>query len=121
MKPPYATNVGPRNVLLKTDTTFVRVHGEKNQIGDWIMRSKEIEGLTPFRNSRKIALPKAPTHISEVHIPASSYVRVGRVAGQDGWGAGGAIQYEFLERKIPESYFKNMRPIGIEKQYKWGR
>ena len=121
MKPPYATNVRPRNVILKTDTTFVRVHGENNQARSWIMRPKEIEGLTPLEIQEKFALPNTPEYVSEVHLPAGSYVRVGRVATQDGWGAGGAMQYQYLEQ-VPKKYFKNMRLITtMEYQYKWGR
>ena len=92
------------------DMVFVRVHGSGNKARSWMMRPHEIEGLSPAQIRDKFALPELPTHVSEVHVPAGTRIRVGRVAGQEGWGAGGAWQYELLER-LPEELFRNTRPL----------
>lgn len=110
MKAPYNDSVSPRTITLNNQRTFVRVHTEINQARSWLMRSDEIEGLTPLEIKNKFALPDMPKYVSEVHVPAGTSLRVGRVAAQDGWGAGGGMQYELLQR-LPESSFKNMMPF----------
>jgi len=88
----------------------VRVHGEGNKARSWMMRAEEIGGLTPRQIQQKFALPELPTHVSDVHVPAGTRIRVGTVGAQKGWGAGGGIQYELLER-LPESAFQNTRAL----------
>ena len=101
---------------MERERDFVRVYSEdRYATGQWIMRPKEIEGLTPQQIKDKFVLPKVPTHIIEVHLPAKSYLQLGTTAPQAGWGSGGAIQYQALER-LPLEYFKN--PIPIEKYLK---
>ena len=110
MKAPYSDSVKPRKITLNNERIFVRVHTDLNQARSWLMRSDEIEGLTPFEIKNKFALPDLPRYVSEVHVPVGTSLRVGRVAAQDGWGVGGGMQYELLDR-LPESSFKNMMPL----------
>jgi hypothetical protein len=99
-----------REFVTGTETQFVRVHGPSNKARSWMMRADDIEGLTPAQIRDKFALPDLPTMVSEVHVPIGTKVRVGKVAPQPGWGQGGAMQYELLER-IPEDCFKNTREL----------
>lgn len=55
-------------------------------------------------------MPDHPTHVSDVHVPVGTRVRVGKVAPQEGRGTGGAYQYELLQR-LRESAFRNTRPV----------
>ncbi len=107
-RPPYAIGTRARDIILENDRVFVRVHGPENQPRSWLMRVEEVEGLTSLQIKDKFALPELPEYISDVHVPAGTRLRVGRVGAQVGWGEGGAIQYELLDRLL-ESSFKNMR------------
>jgi len=109
-RPPYAADTRARDIVLQSDRVFVRVHGEGNQARSWMMRESEIQGLTARQIQDKFALPELPSFVSEVHVPAGTSVRVGTVGSQEGWGSGGGMQYELLQR-LPESAFKNRRPL----------
>jgi hypothetical protein len=113
MKPPYDAGVRPRNIQLQNDKVFVRAHGEKNQISNWVMRPKEVEGLTPAQIQSKFSLPKTPKHISTVEVPSGVTVRVGRAAGQEGWGVGSGMQYEVLS-PVKKQWFS--KPELLEEQ-----
>jgi hypothetical protein len=54
-------------------------------------------------------LPSLPTKISDANIPKGSALREGITAEVDGWGKGGAVQYEILQsvEKIPATWFKD--------------
>jgi len=107
-RPPYALGTRARDIVLEKERAFVRVHGEGNKARSWMMREREIQGLSPTQIKDKFALPEMPTHISDVHVPAGTKIRTGTVGAQEGWGTGGGIQYELLER-LPESAFRNTR------------
>jgi hypothetical protein len=109
-KPPYAANTPVQEFVTAEETVFVRVHGEGNMARSWMMRASDIEGLTAAQIKDKFALPELPKFVSEVHVPAGTNVRVGTVAAQEGWGQGGATQYELLQR-LPESAFTNTKPL----------
>jgi hypothetical protein len=110
MNPPYDESIRPRTINLNNPRTFVRVHGEINQARSWMMRAREIEGLTPLEIQDKFALPELPRFVSEVDVPAGTSLRVSRAAPIEGWGSGGGTQYELLQR-IPESSYKNTMPL----------
>jgi filamentous hemagglutinin len=109
-KPPYG-GARARDVILKNDTVFVRVHGEDNQASSWMMRAEDIEGLTAKQIKEKFALPELPKYISEVHVPKGTRIFIGKVAPQKGWGKGGGIQYELKGDRLPLSTWKNRKPI----------
>ena len=99
-----------REFVAGREMRFVRVHGEGNKARSWMMRADEVEGLSAAQIRNKFALPDVPTHISDVHVPAGTKIRAGKVAPQEGWGIGGAYQYELLQR-LRESAFRNTRPL----------
>jgi len=74
------------------------------------MRKEDVEGLTAQQIKDKFALPRLPTHISDVYVPAGMKITVGKVAAQEGWGSGGSIQYE-LEHLLPNAAYRNMREL----------
>jgi filamentous hemagglutinin len=107
MRAPYAVDTRARIIQLENDRIFVRVYGEQT-LGRWMMRPKEIQGLTPKQIQEKFALPELPTYISEVHLPKGSYLQIGTTASQVGWGSGGAIQYQALDW-LNKNMFQNTR------------
>lgn len=107
-RPPYS-GLRAQEIILKQETVFVRVHN-KNLLGSWVMRKKDIEGLTALQIKEKFALPDVPTNISEIYVPAGTRVRVGIAAPQKGWGTGGGTQYELID-KIPPASFRNTRKL----------
>lgn len=112
-KPPYA-GIKAQDITLKQETVFVRVHGAPDSAskaqGRWVMRKKDIEGLTAQQIKEKFALSELPTRISDVYAPAGTRLTVGKTAAQKGWGIGGGTQYELMTR-LPDSAFKNTRPL----------
>ncbi len=105
---PYDSMARAREVRLRSETKFVRVHVDGNQARSWMMRSDEIVGLTPAQIKDKFALPEIPKYVSDVNVPAGTRIRVGKVEGHPGWGAGGGTQYE-LKDKLPKEAFTNQR------------
>jgi len=110
MRPPYDGGVRPRNIQLQNDKMFVRVHGENNQVSNWVARSKEIKGLSPAQIQSKFSLPETPKYISTVEVPSGVTVRMGRAAGQEGWGIGGGMQYQVLPR-VSKHWFAKPEPL----------
>ncbi len=114
-KPPYKKGTQVVEYTTKKDDVFVRVHGNKNRTGSWIMKKEAIEGLTAKQIQKKYSLPSTPTFISDVHVPAGSKIRTGKVASNfenQGGGGQGATQYEWVSnKKLPKAAFKNKRSI----------
>lgn len=109
---PYAEGVEARAFTAGRDLEFVRVHGELNQQGAFIVRAKEIAGMTPQQIQQHLAMPYLPTHISDVFVPTGTRLQMGRVGAQPSFGfpSSGGIQYQ-LRNEIPASSFTNMRPL----------
>ncbi len=61
-------------VVATSQSKFVRVYsptGSRSyQEREWVIPASEIEGLTPEQIASKYALPQAPTHITDVTVPA---------------------------------------------------
>ena len=110
--PPYAAGTRVHSFATAKETGFVRVHGFDNQQGAFMVRAKEIAGMSPADLQKHLGLPKVPTHISDVTVPAGTTMQIGRVAAQPEFGVfvDGGIQYELLQQ-IPGSAFTNMRPL----------
>jgi hypothetical protein len=106
-KPPYTDSAKVVSFKPQEPTDFVRVHGDTNQGGRWVMNRKDIEGLTPVQIKEKFALPDLPTKVSDVTVPGGTGMRMGPVAPNYG-SQGGGIQFEVLERVE----YKNARLIG---------
>lgn len=91
---------------------FVRVHGAGNQQGAFLVRAKEIAGMTPQQIQQHLALPKVPTHVSDVFVGSGVRMQMGRIAAQPSFGVTSTrgIQYQLIDQ-IPSSAFQNMRPL----------
>jgi filamentous hemagglutinin len=91
---------------------FVRVHSVANQQGAFLVRAKEIAGLSPSQIQKHLALPYTPTFISDVSVPPGTRIQMGRVGQQPAFGATdpGGIQYQLLNQ-IQSFNFTNMRPL----------
>jgi hypothetical protein len=101
-----------RDILLKNERLFARVHGENNQVRSWLLRPEDIEGLTPEEIKNKFALPEVPKYISDVYASADTALRLGLVAEQPNWGEkGGGIQYELLSQ-LPKTAYQSRRLLN---------
>ena len=103
---------GTKVVEFKTGTTevFYRVHGQTNKSRSWMLRKKDIEGLSAQQIKLKFNLPNTPTFVSEVHVPAGTPIATG-VVGPNSFGSSkGAIQYEVLVR-LDETLYTNTVPL----------
>ncbi len=109
-QPPYTVGTKVAEFTVTKEMKFVRVHGPDNKARSWMMREEDVAGLSPAQIKEKFALPDTPSFISQVNVPSGTKVRVGEVAPQDGWGKGGATQFELLTR-LPENAFVNTRTL----------
>jgi len=68
--------------------------------------------MTPEQIQQYLALPKVPTQIADVTVPAGTNMQVGWGAAQPDFGAAskGGTQYQLLN-PIPSSSFGTPRPI----------
>jgi RHS repeat-associated protein len=89
---------------------FVRVHGDGNVAGSWMMKASEIKGLSAEQIKDKFSLPSLPTKISDVSVPSGTNIRTGVAGKIDGWGNGGGTQVEVLDRVQP-SWISNTRNL----------
>jgi hypothetical protein len=71
-KAPYNEAFDVIEGVTKNDTKFVRVHGENNKLGSWMMDAREIKGLSPQQIKDKLALPELPTQISDTIVPSGT-------------------------------------------------
>ena len=94
----------------KREMKLVRVHGENNKIGGWMMDASDIKGLSPQEIQNKFALPELPTQVSDVLVPSGTQVRIGVAGKVDGWGNGGGVQVQALQ-DIPQNAFTNTRNL----------
>lgn len=112
-KPPYKPGTIVREIELTDNTTFVRVYDKEpngsGMYGSWVMKAKDIEGLTPEQIRDKFALPSTPKYVCDVEISAGTHMRVGEVNPVEGWGNGGGTQYDLIGQRVGE--FKNERSL----------
>lgn len=110
--PPYDAGSQVRTFTTNTDIQFVRVSTVDNPHGAFLVRADEISGMTPLEIQQHLALPKVPTQIADVTVPAGTHMQVGRVAAQPAFGANnkGGVQYQLLDQ-IPSSNFGVPRPL----------
>ncbi|EMS7105120.1 VENN motif pre-toxin domain-containing protein [Yersinia enterocolitica] len=89
---PYDSATQVRTFTTASDLTFVRVSTVDNPVGGFLVRADEIAGMTPTQIQKYLALPKTPTQIADVLVPAGTKMQVGKVAAQpqfDAPNAGG--------------------------------
>lgn len=96
-EPPYKPGSEVTEFVADGDVEFVRVYGENSPRGGWVMKESDIAGLSPAEIQDKFALPATPSHVIDVRPPPGTPMRTGTVNPLFG-GAGGAQQFEFLER-----------------------
>ena len=109
-KAPYDTSKSVQKFVTTKSEQFVRVSTADNVAGKFMMKEKDIKGLTPQQMKNKFSLPYVPTTISDVTVPANTKMREGTAAAIKGFGKGGGKQYEILQ-KIPLKNFKNSRKL----------
>ena len=100
--PPYRPETTVKEIILSQDKKFVRVYDgiSSKQIGGWLMRPEDIEGLSPEQIQDKFALPNTPKYITDVIIPKGTTIRVGTVNPIEGWGQGGGTQFDLMGQRI---------------------
>lgn len=110
--PPYDTGSQVRTFTTTSEVKFMRVSTIDNPQGAFLVRADEIAGMTPQQIQQYLALPKVPTQIADVTVPAGTKMQVGQVAAQATFGAvgKGGTQYQLLN-PIPNSSFGTPRPI----------
>ncbi|MBA1445366.1 MAG: hypothetical protein M3H12_09800 [Chromatiales bacterium] len=94
----------------QSNRNFIRVYSEGNsrKEGRWIMREKDIRGLTAQQIQNKFSLPYKPTHIASVDIPKGTSIRFGIVGMNYGYKGGGK-QYELFDKN--KVIFRKLRKI----------
>lgn len=110
-EPPYKPGIQTKVIELTQNTKpgeFVRVYDNVNsgQAGGWIMKGKDIAGLTPQEMQNKFALPAIPTHVTDVTLKADTQLRTGIANGLFGY-EGGGIQFDMMGQRVGE--FSNGR------------
>jgi hypothetical protein len=112
--PPYNPNAPIRDFDADGTTNYVRVYteGQTGQQGGWMMRTQDIDGLTPQQIQDRFDLPFAPTHVTDVRPPAGTPIRTGIVNEGNFGGNGGGTQFELIgDDYIPSGAFTNPRPL----------
>ena len=109
--PPYKPGTSVDIISLKRETTFVRVYdGEvSGQFGGWLMNLDDIKGLTPEEIRDVYALPAIPKYMTDVTLESGTTLRTGIVNPLEGWGKGGARQFDLMGQRTGK--FTNERLI----------
>lgn len=99
IKAPYKHGSSVYSFKTRKNEKFVRVYaeGKSQPAGKWLVRAKEIKGLSPAQVQQKLALPFKPTHYVNVNVPKGTKLSMGIAAGKNFGGrrfSGGGIQYE---------------------------
>ncbi|HZF42280.1 MAG TPA: hypothetical protein VEZ48_02605, partial [Sphingomonadaceae bacterium] len=108
---PYSYGSQARTFTTSADLDFVRVT-TTNPEGAFLVRGKEIAGMSPEQIQVHLALPKVPTNMLDVRVPIGTRMQTGFVGPQPAFGVTtrGGIQYQILDQ-IPSQSFGPMRPI----------
>jgi len=109
---PYDASSPVTTFTTTSDVQFVRVSTSDNPVGAFLANASDIEGMTPEEIQQYLALPKVPTQIADVTVPAGTNMQVGTVAAQPSFGTPnvGGTQYQLLQQ-IPNSSFGTPRPL----------
>jgi filamentous hemagglutinin len=123
--PPYVPGTKVLEVATTQQSSFVRVFGgDSRQVGSWVMRAEDIQGLTPQQIASKFSLPQVPVMIADVTIPAGVKLEVSAansispnaakgISTGDNVGGGG-VQFRVLSRPEPDVFahwFSNPRVL----------
>ncbi len=109
--PPYLPKSKVQHIKLEEDTKFCRVYDGVNSgmFGGWVMKSSDIEGLTPEQIQDKFALPQCPKMMCDVTIPKGTEMRTGLCNPLEGWGKGGGTQFDLMGQRV--GTFENERAL----------
>jgi len=113
---------GTKTIIIRLNSKsmdgFVRVHGPKNQPGQWIMRKEQLFDASGKRLSaeelqRQFSLPQddPPTEVSDVVLPPGTEIRIGAVNPPPDGQGGSVVQYDLMKRP-PQDWFRNRRAIN---------
>nr|WP_281722623.1 hypothetical protein [Nitrosomonas nitrosa] len=99
--PPQKRGIQGIKLKLSKPEDFIRVYGGESKLnGKWLLRERDIRGLTPNQIQNKYALPSTPTHFVRVTAPEGTTISMSTAAGKrnDKFGRleGGGIQYELI-------------------------
>lgn len=99
--PPYKPGTTVDIITLTNETTFVRVYdGDvSGQFGGWLMNLGDIKGLTPEEIRDLYALPATPKYMTDVVLESGTTLRTGIVNPLEGWGKGGAQQFDLMGQR----------------------
>ena len=97
---------------------FVRVstEGKTDVAGRWIMKAKDIEGLTPEEIQAKFALPNTPNKVADVEIPNGITIRSGTAAPAFGQ-TGGGTQYQLMESGATFENVRLLEPVPLTNSF----
>ena len=109
--PPYLPKSDVVEIQLDDTTTFSRVYDNETSgmYGGWVMKSSDIEGLTPAQIKDKFALPSQPTMVCDVVLEKGTKLRAGICNPLEGWGKGGGLQFDLIGQRTGS--FGNERPL----------
>jgi RsiW-degrading membrane proteinase PrsW (M82 family) len=109
---PYDTNQSVETFSTTQDITLARVSTTENPEGAFLVHPDDIAGMSPEQIQQNLALPKVPTQISNVNVPAGTNMQLGYAARQPVFSGapGGAPQYQLLDQ-LPSSNFETPRPL----------
>jgi hypothetical protein len=108
------------DITLSSETIFMRIHSPTNQARPWLVAIEDFKGFTSTDDLiKKLALPVLDNSgnfitqkISFAKIPAGVKVRKSVVRPQDwpgqGHQPGGATQFEIIEQRATETWFKEL-------------
>ena len=108
------------DIMLSSETIFIRIHSSTNQARPWLVAIEDFKGFKSTDDLiKKLALPVLDNSgnlitqkISFAKIPAGVKVRKSVVRPQDwpgqGHQPGGATQFEIIEQRATETWFKEL-------------
>ncbi|QLH43879.1 MAG: hypothetical protein HWD59_15085 [Coxiellaceae bacterium] len=104
-----------RQITTANETQFLRFYSGEDPIGRFLVRKKEVMFIinNPEKLKIYLGLKEVPTTMVDVYVPENTNMLVGRIGSQPNFGLinESGFQYQLID-KIPESSYKNPRPIS---------
>jgi Putative Zn-dependent protease len=105
---PYRSGMRAYEGVTKNNEVFYRVFSKGNIESTWLIRF-DPKGMDAKYLQEILALPKTPTHIAKVTVPAGTKIRTGSSGAIKDWGKGGSVQWEIIKEK--STSFKDLKII----------
>lgn len=95
---PYLEGTDVYELKMRKEAVFARTYDAVNskQQGGWVMHPEDLTGLTPAQIKNNYALPQEPKYITDVIFQKGDVLRSGSVNPLEGWGKGGAVQFDLM-------------------------